>query len=160
MRALEAVNRGRLELTVWSHEVWRIPELTSATKLWEHRSSLKLPLESRSQLEISPETVFKNALYFKEHRTPSLNTVLQLTRHGYVALHSQYTLDIPCTKIMPTKSASFQSCRTSVAQPLFNQNDGKPVGKLFYALLLIKKTSKKCISRRTKRNQPHCSQGQ
>uniref|UniRef100_A0A0R3RRB5 FBD domain-containing protein n=1 Tax=Elaeophora elaphi TaxID=1147741 RepID=A0A0R3RRB5_9BILA len=77
MRALEAINRGRLELTLWSHEYWKISNLSAAAKLLHYRNLLKLHLNSRSELEFSPEMVFKNALYFKEHRTPLLNTILE-----------------------------------------------------------------------------------
>lgn len=104
IRAFESVSRGRLELTIWSHEYWKIPELSVATKLWQYQNWLKFHLNSRSELKFSPEMIFKNALYFKEHRTPLLNTILELNNYGDIALHSLYTLDIPCTRIIPTKS--------------------------------------------------------
>lgn len=104
MRALEALSRGRLELTIWSHEYWKIPNPLVASNLLQYQNSLKLHLNSRSELEFSPEMIFKNALYFKEHRTPLLNSILEVNNEGDMALHSLYTLDIPCTKIVPTKS--------------------------------------------------------
>ncbi|CAG9533006.1 unnamed protein product [Cercopithifilaria johnstoni] len=91
MRALEALSRGRLEMTIWSHEYWEIPNLSVATKLLHYKNSLKLHLNSRSDLKFLPEMIFKNALYFKEHRTPLLNTILEINNHGDIALHSLYT---------------------------------------------------------------------
>uniref|UniRef100_A0A8R1U1Z3 Uncharacterized protein n=1 Tax=Onchocerca volvulus TaxID=6282 RepID=A0A8R1U1Z3_ONCVO len=123
MRALEAVNRGRLELTVWSHDYWKIPEL-SANKLWKYQDLIKFRLNSRSQLEFLPEMIFKNALYFKEHRTPLLNTILELNNHGNIALHSLYTLDIPCTKIIPTKSKciKYELCGIEITENPYHSN--------------------------------------
>ncbi|VDN07865.1 unnamed protein product [Thelazia callipaeda] len=133
MRALEAVNRGRLELTIWTHEVWRIFEPQIVTKLLEEKDSLKIRLNSASDLKFSPETVFKNALYFKEHRTPLLNTVLQLNKYGDISLHSLYTLDIPCTKITRLKSTciKYEVCGMHIEEDQY-QNNVYAVCELYY----------------------------
>lgn len=141
VRAIEAVDRGRLELTVWAHEVWTIPELARENKLWDHRDSVKLLLDSQSQLKFVPETVFKNALYFKEHRTPLLNSVLQVNKHGYVSLHSLYTLDVPCTKIIPTRSKciKYDLCGMEIKEGQYLNGIGA-VCELYYGSLTRDKT--------------------
>ncbi|VIO90152.1 Uncharacterized protein BM_BM17323 [Brugia malayi] len=137
MRALEMINRGRLELTIWSHEYWTIPELSIANKLWQYQNFLKIHLNSRSELKFSPEIIFKNALYFKEHWTPLLNTILEINSNGDIGLHSLYTMDIPCTKIIPTKSKciKYELCGIEITE---NQDYGNvdTVCELHYGSLI------------------------
>ncbi|KAM3724208.1 Ceramide glucosyltransferase [Dirofilaria immitis] len=124
LRALEAINHGRLELTIWSHENWKIPELSSSSRFWKYQNLIKLRLNSRLQLEFLPEMIFKNAVYFKEHRTPLLNTILKLDNYGNIALHSLYTLDIPCTKIIPTRSKciKYELCGIEIMESQYYNN--------------------------------------
>lgn len=105
---MESLDHGRLEATIWVHEEWQIAELTSAEKLWINQDKLKLILDTsdRNSLALSPQAVFKNARYFKEHRSPFHHTLLHLTKQGYMSIHSHLTIDIPCIKIPHTKSVS------------------------------------------------------
>ncbi|KAL4001687.1 hypothetical protein ACH3XW_0300 [Acanthocheilonema viteae] len=124
MRALEALSRGRLELTIWSQVYWKIPNLPVDTKLLHYQNSLKFHLNSLSELKFSPEMIFKNALYFKEHRTPLSHTILEFNNDSDIALHSLYTLDIPCTKIIPTKSKciKYELCGIEIAENQYHGN--------------------------------------
>uniref|UniRef100_A0A915PGI3 FBD domain-containing protein n=1 Tax=Setaria digitata TaxID=48799 RepID=A0A915PGI3_9BILA len=137
VRAVEAVSRGRLELTIWSHEFWYIPELLDAKQFWSKQNWLKLRLNSRTELEFSPEMILKNALYFKEHRTPLLNTILEIRNDGFMVLHSLYTLDIPCTKIIPTQSKciKYELCGVEIVESQY-ESSVSAVCELHYGSLI------------------------
>uniref|UniRef100_A0A915C028 Uncharacterized protein n=1 Tax=Parascaris univalens TaxID=6257 RepID=A0A915C028_PARUN len=106
VRAEEEIRRGRMSVTLWAHQVWYIHDealLDALSRLSNNQEVIKINLAHNMQLAASPQTVFKNALYFKEHHTPTRNAILHTTKDGRFALHSKFTLDIPCVRIFPMK---------------------------------------------------------
>ncbi|VDK52977.1 unnamed protein product [Anisakis simplex] len=108
VRAEEEIRRGRMSVTLWAHQVWALPErvldgVIDRLRLNDQKQ-IKLQLDRSTKLALSPQAVFKNALYFKEHHTPSSNTILHVRRDGVFSLHSKFTLDIPCVRIVPMKA--------------------------------------------------------
>ncbi|TKR68422.1 hypothetical protein L596_024411 [Steinernema carpocapsae] len=103
VRADEEISRGRMGLTLWVHERWNIPEMDEKRSSQAFDDRVKLPISEDQTLRVSPETVFKNSLYFKLHRSPSPNVFLEVARDGRFVTHSKVTVDIPCTRILPMK---------------------------------------------------------
>uniref|UniRef100_A0A914S2Y7 Uncharacterized protein n=1 Tax=Parascaris equorum TaxID=6256 RepID=A0A914S2Y7_PAREQ len=101
-----------MSVTLWAHQVWYIHDealLDALSRLSNNQEVIKINLAHNMQLAASPQTVFKNALYFKEHHTPTRNAILHTTKDGRFALHSKFTLDIPCVRIFPMKLMRFGS---------------------------------------------------
>uniref|UniRef100_A0A914X913 Uncharacterized protein n=1 Tax=Plectus sambesii TaxID=2011161 RepID=A0A914X913_9BILA len=96
VRAEEELSRGRLGLTLWLHQVWSDPSYAFPEKTTIKQ--LKLPLEALQPKMSSPQTVVKNALYFKEHSTPTLNGFVTLYANGTFWSHRKITVDLPCVK--------------------------------------------------------------
>ncbi|KHN79044.1 hypothetical protein Tcan_14274 [Toxocara canis] len=106
IRAEEEIRRGRISITLWAHQVWHLREKAlyeALSTLWSNRDVIKVVLDHNAQLTLSPQAVFKNALYFKEHYTPLRNTIFHAAKNGRFSLHSKFTIDIPCVRIFPMK---------------------------------------------------------
>ncbi|MFH4974005.1 hypothetical protein AB6A40_000714 [Gnathostoma spinigerum] len=112
VRADEEIRRGRLDTVLWIHQIWDVPNvdlgLFASSPLHDDEIIFKIPLERSSALILSPQTVFKNALYFRENHTPLLNAVLHISTKGRFAIHAKYNVDIPCVRIVPMKTDYIQ----------------------------------------------------
>ena len=110
VRAEEEIRRGRMGMTVWYNLSWEMP-FEISENFWSDNQKLKFQLGSASHLSVAPQTVFKNALYLSEHKTPLLNSILHVTKRGRFELHSKVTVDIPCVRILPMQAVTFPSVR-------------------------------------------------
>lgn len=119
VRAEEELYRGRIGLTLWLHQSWTDPSYAFSPKTTIKR--LKLPLDVLLPKVPTPQTVVKNALYFKEHSTPMLNGFATLDADGTFTSHQKVTIDLPCVKHVGydheySSDDSFPVCSRSSAQ--------------------------------------------
>lgn len=95
VQTTEEMRQNRLSLTMWTHLDWFLP-LQISGAYWGPQQKLKFGLNDQTIINGLPQTVFKNALYFYEHKTPLLNTMLHINKDGRLQLHSKISVDIPC----------------------------------------------------------------